>query len=470
MKYKPIGPESFSPIIQKHEYGEVVKTVEIPAVLENKISVERCFIHFQGEIIHGREEIAGNERSFVLHRYDKNLELINVFEALKVKKNDFDVINLFWKVNENQDHLVFFAVLEKRDTKNTEIYFSIVDKDWQVVKEGKHELPFPFARSTMQHIFMSPSGKVVLHFNIYASNPRTIKNFQKSMRQLCLVYLNRDTDNVFPILRKDKNIQDISIGFDDNEDIIVHGLYQNKSDSQLGHFIQSIRMDASIKQTLFEQALEDDLINQHKTELTHLGFNLNSDLQKMSLDLNHFVFRKYLSSSQGHLMIYEQFHRSGEIRTNTDPPTEIDNRAVHKGSLLVVLLNREGRPVWSQLIQRKFSAAIFNDYLSDFSAVWHEDKLLLFFNDTQKNFNQYGDYLGPIDAGGRKVKMNALTRVKLDMRDGASTRKMIGNVKTLKGHAVPKLCVIDENAASVFIPIREKLKNDVFKYAILRTE
>jgi hypothetical protein len=281
------------------------------------------------------------------------------------------------------DEYILVNYINPRENKYSrqQVGIKVYDKDFKLLWEKLDELEFPDDYFVLKNMSISNAGNVFVLGGVIPE-----KRIRSSKKQEFQLYAYTDFgDEVvqYPLVIKDKYINEMTLSLTESDDIIVGGLYGLKDFSKVsGTFY--LRIDGNTQQVEASSFKEFpiDFITEGMTERQEKKTKKKADKGK-DVGLYSYELRNLTIADDGSIsFIAEQSYIV--VSTYTDANgVRTTTYTYHDNDIIMVYVNPEGQIVENIKIPKyqRASTAIFSSYVLGLD----DDKAYFIFNDNIKN-------------------------------------------------------------------------------------
>jgi len=285
-------------------------------------------------------------------------------------------------ISKNDEYILVNYINPREDKySRQQVGIKVYDKNFKLLWEKLDELEFPDDYFILKSMSISNSGNVFVLGNVIPE--KRVRSSKKQEFQL-YAYTNLGDDIVqYPLIIKDKYIDQMTLALTENDDIIVGGLYGLKDMSKIsGTFY--LRIDGNTQQVEASSFKEFplDFITEGMTERQEKKTKKKAEKGK-DVGLYSYELRNLTIATDGSVsFIAEQSYVVVNTYTDANGVTRT-TYTYYDNDIIMVNVNPEGKIVDNIKIPKyqRASTPIFSSYLLGLD----DDKAYFIFNDNVKN-------------------------------------------------------------------------------------
>lgn len=372
--------------IEEFNWNNLSKTGSYPIEFPNNKSFE---------ITPEQIVLIGERKCIIaLHHYKKKpIKVLALYEVVEDQLNEdyllLDSLNNvgedeleFYKITQNKDETKLIVVTNKLSSKRNaqRIEIKVINSDLMVEKFIEKDLPDIKKRMHFFDLAYTNDRLFLLSKNAISKgreiSERVLKN---NTFNLWCIGLSNDVIKQIELKLRDKWIVDLRVKPDRLNGCVIGGLYSQNSEYELDGTI-AVEVDSSFN-------VSSHYLNEFATKSVGHFDREDQGLRQ----IRNLIFRDIKVISQGnYAFVMEEYFK--DVEQYYDPQTETTalTDVFHYGSALVVWNNKTQ---WNEYVVEKNQIST-NDggiYSSFVSAVSKDNRLMLYYNDNDKNVQDSKD-------------------------------------------------------------------------------
>lgn len=387
------------------------------------------------------------------------------------KKGDFTV-----QMSQNKEFIcVEFDIPASRDEKQ-KFGYKVMTSELEVISEGDYELRYEQNEATISNRYLSNTGDYFIATKVYnASDKRKMFKDYTTLDKVLLMQVTPDGLEEFELDLDNKRIFDMSFSSDNNRIMTFTGLYGDVGKGESGiKGIFYFRLDFD-KKEMIDQGFEPfkkDFITEGWSERQKEKADKKEAKGKAAPQLFNYDIRDIITLADGSILgMLEQYY--------VHVVTTTDNRGVtsytyyyYYNDIIAYKVHPNGTFEWVKKIPKSQVSTNDYGYYSSIARFVTKDKIVLFFNDNLKNYDESGAWINNTAGDTRKTlygasyrkKTNTVAKVEIDLADGTVDRHTFFDRQETNAYAIPKLFKTDYIKQEMLLVLRYGKKE---KYGLL---
>jgi hypothetical protein len=334
--------------------------------------------------------------------------------------------------------------------ENRDVYgYVVYDSTFTKIQQGEYLLPFDGNMTTINEHHLTNQGNYLLVITEHKEkNDRFFGREWENFKALHVYRIANDSLKSFNVTLQDKRIDDILISSNDNQHVVMTGLYGRGNRSGLeGVFTMTMDLNRdsiiSYKYSTFNQEIfEETLVEKQMSRMERRWEQRDESPQIYSYKLRQ--LQTLADGSQ--LGFMEQYYE--RKYTNYDSRTGITTMVYYYYYMDIIAfkLDINGSFLWGKRIPKNQISMNDNGPYSSFVACNNNQEAYVIFNDNKRNYSDEGFFNGtPDNIQGLSLsyRKNAVAIVKINLENGALDRSVLFSKKDLSALVIPKQMHVD---------------------------
>lgn len=423
-------------------------TKRINQRIENNVVTLEELVVFNGTLLGFLSDKKDGMNSLYMVRYDTEIdpfgepEVINSYPLPKgwANKGSFNVLT-----SKNNKYLCVEYVIPGKRALFDRYGYKVVDTAFNVLSEGEYEIPYNSRNASVDQRYLTDHGDYILGISVYSSSNSGGWKDYNALEKTVVVHVKADEFSEYDLNVEGKRVFDIGISALDSL-LIVTGTYGEPfSTGSQGVFMQRINLEEKeVVNDCFHffprEFMTQDMTPSQIDRLEH-----REDKGRLGPQLYNYAIRGIHPLEDGStIVVAEQFYI---FQQNTTDGKGITQTMYHYYFNDVIAYKIDSVGTFNWIIRMPKEQHSVNDYgyYSSIKTLVTNGKLLCFFNDNRKNYDEFRNYEGfyrPISFPVRK-KSYALALGEVDIETGAVTRSVFNEYAESDGFVVLRLSPID---------------------------
>lgn len=415
---------------------------------------------------------AGDENTFVVKSYSDDMteenEVKIASQPYKKKLLYRSSGSLSYATSENGEFLFTWLRTNKVDATNLKYEYKIFDASLEKVHEGEFEIPFEYKLSTVKNLFVGNDGKM------YGVIDELEENDKKGLFKSKYIYktthvmrVDQSEVEYFELKLAENSISEYNTKIDDNGTLYITGLYaytDKPGVKGLFYAEADFEKEKLSKETYYK--FKEDFITQAWSDRQKKKAAKRKKKGKGTPTLYNYYLRdlKRDKNTGDIIGVAEQYYVVVHTYTDSKGNTRT-TYTYYYNDLITFKIDKEGEFIWVNKIKKTQVSSNDGGYLSSYADFQTRDKLYLFYNDNEKNYNlatgEYIDQENPKYSGPGRKK-NVVTLVEIDLETGEYNRELMLDKVELTSYLVPKKCVLDEEDEEMILFFKKGKKKTTF--------
>ncbi len=344
--------------------------------------------------------------------------------------------------------VVFYDIPGKKE--NRDVYgYAVFDSTFTKIQHGEYMLPFGGNMSTINEHHLTNQGEYLLVVTEHKDrNDRFFGRNWENYKALHVYRIANDSLQSYRISLEDKRIDDILISSNEQNQVVMTGLYGRGNRSGL-EGVLTITLDinkdsivgynyATFNQEIFKETLLEKQMNR---------INRRLDTRGESPQIYSYKLRQIKTLENGsQIGFMEQYFE--RTYTNYDSRTGITTVVTYYYYMDIIgfKLDFQGNFIWGKRIPKSQISMNDNGPYSSFVACNNESFAYVIFNDSKRNYSDDGVFdASPNSLDGLSLsnRKNVVALVRIDLKTGAVERNVFFSKKDLAALVIPKQMQID---------------------------
>ena len=351
--------------------------------------------------------------------------------------------------SQNGKYLAIFYDIPGRK-ENRDIYgYVVFDSTFTKIQSGEYMLPFDGNMTTINEHHLTNQGKYLLVITEHKDrNDRFFGREFENFKALHVYRIANDSLSSFNVALQDKRIDDILISSNDNQHVVMTGLFGRGNRSGLeGVFTMTMDLNAdsiiNYKYSTFNQEIFEETLVEKQMSRMERRWEQRDDAPQ----IYSYKLRQIQSLSDGSQVGFmEQYYE--RKYSNYDTRTGITTVVYYYYYMDIVAfkLDINGSFLWGKRIPKNQISMNDNGPFSSFISCNNDQQAYVIFNDNKRNYDEDGIFdstpnaLNGLSLSNRK---NVVALAKIDLATGAIDRTAFFSKKELSAIVIPKQMQID---------------------------
>lgn len=436
------------PKVTRYINGTPVMTKRISQRIgDNMVSLEEMEV-FGGTLLGFMSDKRDGMNSLYMVRYDSDIdpleepEIIYSYPLPKSWSNRgfFNVLS-----SRNKRYLcVEYVIPAKRD--EFERYgYKVVDTAFQVIAEGEYEIPYNSRNASVDLRYLTDNGDYILGIAVYSNPKGGVWKDYNSLEKTVLVHVKQDELTEYELNIEGKRVFDVGVSALDSI-LTVTGTYGEPfSSGSQGVFLQRINLNRrEVVHDCFH-LFPREFMTQDMTPTQIDKLEKRETRGRLGPQLYNYAIRAIHPQPDGSsVVVAEQFYI---FQQNTTDTKGISQTMYHYyfNDIVAYKIDSVGGFNWIVRLPKEQHSVNDYGYYSSIKTLIDDGKLLCFFNDNRKNYDETGiyiDFLRSISFPVRK-KSYALALGEIDLETGEIKRSVLNEYTQSNGFVVLRLSPVD---------------------------
>lgn len=351
--------------------------------------------------------------------------------------------------SQNRQFLVVFYDIPGRK-ENRDVYgYVVFDSTFSKIQQGEYMLPFGGNMSTINEHHITNQGEYLLVVTEHKDrNDRFFGRNWENYKALHVYRIAKDSLQSYRIALEDKRIDDILMSSNEQNQVVMTGLYGRGNRSGL-EGVLTVTLDitrdsivgynyATFNQEIFEETLLEKQMNRVTRRM---------DTRGDSPQIYSYKLRQLQTLEDGsHIGFMEQYYE--RTYTNYDSRTGITTvvNYYYYMDIIAFKLDFKGAFLWGKRIPKSQISMNDNGPFSSFIACNNETFAYVIFNDSKRNYSEDGVFdaaANSLDGLSLSNRRNVVALAKIDLKTGSIERTVFFSKKELAALVIPKQIQID---------------------------
>lgn len=353
--------------------------------------------------------------------------------------------------------------------------YKIFNKELEVTGEGVYDSPYQGNQFAFSAEHLSDKGHLYIGVKVFQLNERG--NIDRSRKLTDYVIYRVDTNGEmaeFHLLDKglqitNKFISELTFVADDYDVLTLTGLYGNDGFGANGAFFIKVDFQSNeIKGEAYSE-FSKDFITATFTDRQEAKAEKREERGKGSPELFSYDFREVQNMPDGGVVVVMEQYYVKTVTTMDSKGNSVTKYHYYYNDVIVYKVSSENKFDWIQRVRKTQHSVDDGGYLSSISGYFNGKEYVLFFNDSQTNYDESGTYKVEDDekiAGARQTKnKNCVVRTVVDLDEGQVTRKIFTSREETDSYCVPKRFCVDYTNETVMMYFQTGTKE---KFGLLK--
>jgi hypothetical protein len=437
-----------SPKVTRYMNGvpEVTKRIS-QRINENMVTLEELVV-FNGTLLGFLSDKKDGMNSLYMVTYDTEIDpfgeprVINAYPLPKGWSNRgaFNVLT-----SRNRQFLcVEYIVPGKRDHFDRYGY-KVMDTTFQVVSEGEYEIPYNSRNASVDLRYLTDSGDYILGISVYTNANGGMWKDYNSLEKTVVVHVRENELAEYELFIEGKRVFDIGMSSLDSI-LIVTGTYGEPfSTGSQGVFLQRINLEQQQVVNECFHYFPREFMTQDMTQAQIDRMERRETKGRLGPQLYNYAIRSVHPVEDGStIVVAEQYYVYQQNSTDSKGITQTMYH-YYFNDIMIYKIDSAGTFNWITRMQKEQHSVNDYGYYSSIKTLVSDGKLLCFFNDNSRNYDEmrnYEDFYRPISFPIRK-KSYALALGEIDIATGSVKRTIFNDYTESDGFVVLRLSPID---------------------------
>lgn len=436
------------PRVTRYVGGTAVVTKKIAQTLENNIVSLEDIITFNGKLIGFLSDKKDGINNLYMVKYDTEIdplgepEIITSYPFTKGfnNKGSFNVIT-----SPNSSHICVEYIIPGKRALFDRYGYKVIDSTFNIISEGEFEIPYNSKNASLEQRYLTNTGDYILGIAVYKNGNNSFWKDYTTLEKTTIIHVQGNELAEYELEIDGKRVFDVGIGSFDSL-LVITGTYgdANSSGAQ-GVFLQRI----NLKSKTVESEDFDEFPREFMTQNLSVGeidqIERRENRGRGGPQLSNYVIRGIHPLEDGStVVVAEQFYIYQQSSTDS---RGISQTVYHYYYNDVIAYKIDSSGVFNWIVKLPKEQHSINDYgyFSSISTMISDGKLLCFFNDNIRNYDealQYEGFYRSISFPVRK-KSYVLALGEIDLKTGEINRRVFNDYNQTNGFVVLKLSPID---------------------------
>jgi len=331
--------------------------------------------------------------------------------------------------------------------ENEKFGYKVFSSEMEVISEGEYEVPYAPRTADVSNRYISNTGDYFLACKVFNVNEKGKVKDYSTLEKIILIQVTPDGLDEFELDLDKKRIYDMSFSSDNDRIMTFTGLYGDAGKGQTGvKGIFYFRLDFDKKEIIDDgfEKFAKDFITEGWSDKAKEKADKKEAKGKGAPQLYNYDIRETITLKDGSVIgMLEQYY----VRqvTTRDPRTGATSTTYYYyyNNLIVYKIQPNGTFDWVKNIPKYQVSTNDGGYYSSVARFVSDNKLVIFFNDNLKNYNEKGVWNQSVNAASYRKKSNTVAKVEVDLLDGHVDRRTFFDRTETNAYAVPKLFETD---------------------------
>jgi len=334
--------------------------------------------------------------------------------------------------------------------ENRDVYgYVVFDSTFTQIQQGEYMLPYDGNMTTINEHHITNQGNYLLVITEHKDkNDRFFGREWENFKALHVYRIANDSLTSFNVALQDKRIDDILISSNENQQVVMTGLYGEGNRLGLqGVFTMNVDLEKDSITGYQYAAFNQEILQESRTEQQMSRLERRWEQRDESPQIYSYKLRQIQSLSDGSQVGFmEQYYE--RKYSNYDTRTGISTVVYYYYYMDIVAfkLDKNGAFLWGKRIPKNQVSMNDNGPFSSFIACNNDQQAYVIFNDNKRNYTEEGIFdstpntLNGLSLSNRK---NVVALAKIDLTTGAIDRTAFFSKKELSAIVIPKQMQID---------------------------
>ena len=334
--------------------------------------------------------------------------------------------------------------------ENRDVYgYVVFDSTFTQIQQGEYMLPYDGNMTTINEHHITNQGNYLLVITEHKDkNDRFFGREWENFKALHVYRIANDSLTSFNVALQDKRIDDILISSNENQQVVMTGLYGEGNRLGLqGVFTMNVDLEKDSITGYQYAAFNQEILQESRTEQQMSRLERRWEQRDESPQIYSYKLRQIQSLSDGSQVGFmEQYYE--RKYSNYDTRTGITTVVYYYYYMDIVAfkLDKNGAFLWGKRIPKNQVSMNDNGPFSSFIACNNDQQAYVIFNDNKRNYDEDGIFdstpnaLNGLSLSNRK---NVVALAKINLATGAIDRTAFFSKKELSAIVIPKQMQID---------------------------
>jgi hypothetical protein len=437
-----------TPKVTRYDDGMPVVTKRIEQRIDKDVVSLEELVVFNGTLLGFLSDKKDGMNRLYMQRYDTEIdplgrpEVINSYPLPKgwSHKGHFNVLTS----RNNRFLCVEYVIPGKRDEFDRYGY-KVLDTLFRVVSEGEYEIPYNVRTANVDTRYLTDRGDYILGLSVYSGSNTGLWKDYNALQKTVVVHVKGDEFSEYELNIEDRRVFDIGLSSLDSI-LIITGTYGGPlSSGSEGVFMQRIDLDRKEVVSDYFDLFPRDFMTQDMTPGQIDRLERREEKGRQGPQLFNYAIRGIHPLEDGStIVVAEQFYI---FQQNTTDSKGITQTMYHYYYNDIIAYKIDAQGVFNWIVRLPKEQHSVNDYgyYSSISTLVANGKLLCFFNDNRRNYDEnglYEDFYRSISFPVRK-KSYALALAEVNVENGSVKRSVFSEYLESEGFIVLRLSPID---------------------------
>lgn len=439
-----------APRVTRYVGGEAIIHKKIEQRIGNNTVLLEQLVTFNGTLLGFMSDKRDGINSLYMVHYDTEIDplgdpvIITSYPMPKgwSNKGFFNVIS-----SKNKKFLCLeYVIPGKRDLFDRYGY-KVIDHNYKTVSEGEYEIPYNVRNASVDLRHLTDGGDYILGISVYKNANTGLWKDYTSLEKTVVVHVQNSEFEEYELNIDGKRVFDIGVSSMDSL-LIVTGTYGDKNSSgSEGVFMQHIDLRRQRVVNEYFDLFPREFMTQELTGDQIERLERREERGRGGMQLMNYAIRAIHPMEDGStIVVAEQYYIFQQSSTDARGSSQT---VFHYYFNDIIAFKIDEAGIFNWIVRMPKEQHSINDYgyFSSTRTMISNGKLLCFFNDNRRNYDEAGEFTDAsrsITFPVRK-KSYALALGEIDLQTGEITRRVFNEYSETNGVVILKLSPIDYN-------------------------
>ncbi len=331
--------------------------------------------------------------------------------------------------------------------------FKILDQEMNEVSSGNYSFPYDPELCGESRHYLSNEGHYFLVTKEYQEGEKKFLRTELDHKALHLFQFSSDGFKEYTVDIEKRRIDRLVMRTNGDGEFVMSAVYgSERCSNAIGIFTFNLNIHSEIEPTSNFTPFDEEFIvrGMSKRELDEAQTcKKNGD---GSPELCNYMLRDYTLLPNGKVVgSLEQYY---VVESNASDPRGVTMQTSYMyfyNTIICFSIDQNGEFDWLQKVPKVQMSRDDGGYYSSYAQFNKEGKMMLFFNDDRRNYNENEDYVALYEDFSKKKRYNVMAMITIDHETGEMERKVLFSRKDIDAIGVPRKFKYDDNSEQVIL-------------------